>query len=193
MPSPDKLSKVETLRKQIASCKRCPLHRTRTNAVPGEGDVDAKILFIGEAPGQNEDLQGKPFVGRAGAVFDELLRSIKLTREQIYLCNILKCRPPGNRPPQADEIRACVGSLDIQIKTVNPQVIATMGNFATTYIFEKFGLPPAKISAVHGKVFSVGTPFGPQKVVPLFHPAVATYDASKMPVLLKDMKILNKN
>ena len=177
-------SKIDKLRAQVASCTRCPLHATRTNTVPGEGDANADIMFIGEAPGRSEDIQGKPFVGRAGGVFDQLLNSIGLTREQIYLCNILKCRPPNNRNPLAGEISACVGSLDLQIKIVDPKVIGTLGNFATTYIFEKFNVPPAKISSVAGRVIDVETPFGPKKIVPVFHPAVATYNVHKTDLLL---------
>lgn len=180
----EKQGKIEKLREQIAVCTRCPLHRTRTQTVPGEGGVGAKIMFIGEAPGRNEDLQGKPFVGRAGDIFDKLLASIGIARDEIYLCNILKCRPPNNRNPLSSEIRACVGSLDIQLKVVNPEVIGTLGNFSTTYIFEKFGIPPAKISAVAGRVIDVSTTFGPKKVIPVFHPAVATYDVHKLDLLL---------
>ena len=186
----EKVERIEKLRKKIAGCQRCRLHETRTHTVPGEGSVDAQIMFIGEAPGKNEDLQGKPFVGRAGNVFDKLLASIELTRQDIYLCNILKCRPPGNREPLSDEVQACVGSLDIQIKTINPQVIATMGRYATTYIFEKFSLPFVNISSVHGKILEAETPFGVKKIIPLFHPAVATYDPNKIEVLLKDFQIL---
>ena len=141
-------------------------------------------MFIGEAPGRNEDLQGKPFVGRAGDVFDTLLGSIGITRDQIYLCNILKCRPPNNRNPLSSEISACVGSLDVQIKVINPKVIGTLGNFATTYVFEKFNIPPAKISAVAGRVIEVETPFGSKKIVPVFHPAVATYNVHKTDLLI---------
>jgi len=181
----EKKFRIEKLRKQIAECTRCSLHQTRTNTVPGEGDVDADIMFIGEAPGRNEDLQGKPFVGRAGDVFDKLLKSINLTREQIFLCNILKCRPPENRNPLPNEINSCIGSLDIQIKIVNPKVIGTLGNFSTAYIFEKFNVPPAKISAVAGKVIDITTPFGPKKIIPVFHPAVATYDINKTDLLIE--------
>ena len=184
MDSQEKQLKIDKLRMQIASCTRCPLHITRTNTVPGEGDVNADIMFIGEAPGRNEDLQGKPFVGRAGDIFDKLLQSIGLTRGQIYLCNILKCRPPNNRNPLAGEISACVGSLDLQIKTINPKVIGTLGNFATTYIFDRYNVPPAKISSVAGRVIDVETPYGPKKIVPVFHPAVATYDVNKTDLLL---------
>ncbi len=176
--------RIDKLRTKIASCTRCALHEERTNTVPGEGDVNADIMFIGEAPGRNEDLKGKPFVGRAGDIFDKLLGSIGLTREQIYLCNILKCRPPKNRNPLASEISTCVGSLDLQIKIVNPKVIGTLGNFSTAYIFEKFNIPPAKISAVAGMVIDVETPFGPKKIVPVFHPAVATYNVHKTDLLI---------
>ncbi|HQP10731.1 MAG TPA: uracil-DNA glycosylase [Candidatus Omnitrophota bacterium] len=186
----EKQQKISQLRAQIAACIRCPLHKTRTNTVPGEGDVSAQIMFIGEAPGRNEDLQGKPFVGRAGDVFDKLLNSIGITRDQIYLCNILKCRPPENRNPLSSEISSCVGSLDLQIKIVSPKVICTMGNFATTYIFDKFQIPPAKISSVAGKIIAVETLFGSIKIVPLFHPAVATYDVNKTNLLIDQFQVL---
>ena len=188
----EQTQKIQKLRESIASCKRCALHETRTNTVPGEGDVNAAIMFIGEAPGRNEDEQGKPFVGRAGSIFDQLLESADLSREQIYLCNILKCRPPSNRNPLASEIQSCVGSLDIQIKTVNPTVIGTLGTFATTYVFEKFGIPVQKISAVAGHVFDVETPFGAKKIVPVFHPAVATYSPKKIDGLIQDFQIFKK-
>jgi len=185
----EKQQKIKNLRRKIAVCRRCPLHETRTHTVPGEGHANASILFIGEAPGRNEDEQGKPFIGRAGSVFDELLKSIKLTREKIYLCNILKCRPPDNRNPLSVEIEACVGNLDMQIQIVGPRIIGTLGNFATSYIFEKFGLPLQKISAVHGQTFDVKTEFGVKKIVPLFHPAVVTYNSTKLDVLIKDFKV----
>lgn len=188
----EKEKKLDKLVEQISQCRRCSLHKTRTNTVPGDGGIETDIMFIGEAPGRNEDLQGKPFVGRAGDVFDQLLESVGLTRQQIYLCNILKCRPPGNRNPLATEIRACVGSLDIQIKIISPKVIGTLGNFATTYIFEKFSVPPAKISSVAGKIIDVYTEFGPIKIVPLFHPAVATYNPSKITELKNDFAVFEQ-
>lgn len=184
-----KEKKIAELRVKIASCERCDLHQTRANTVPGEGDVNSPIMFIGEAPGKNEDLQGKPFIGRAGNVFSRLLESIGLTREDIYLCNILKCRPPNNRNPLSSEIQSCVGSLDQQIKIINPVVIGTLGNFSTTYIFQKFGLEPQKISSVVGKCFPVSTPFGEKVIIPTFHPAVATYNVHKMDTLINDFQI----
>ncbi|MCA9400497.1 MAG: uracil-DNA glycosylase [Candidatus Omnitrophica bacterium] len=186
------IQKIDRLKKQIAQCRRCDLHLTRTHTVPGEGDVEASIMLIGEAPGKNEDEQGKPFVGRAGGILDQLLSSVNLTRNDIYLCNILKCRPPNNRNPLASEIASCAGSLDIQIKIVDPRVIGTLGTFATAYIFEKFHLPPATISTVAGKKIEINTAFGPKIIVPLFHPAVATYNPTKIDVLKRDFKILKK-
>jgi len=185
-----KKEKIDKLRKQIAVCERCHLHQTRTHTVPGEGSLDAQIMFIGEAPGEKEDQLGQPFVGRAGAVLDKLLASIELKREDIYICNILKCRPPDNRNPLPDEIHACIGSLDLQIKLIDPLVIATLGKFATTYILEKFALPFSTISSVAGQVYKVDSSFGPKTIIPLFHPAVAMYDGSKYDRLLSDFKKL---
>lgn len=190
MNKKEKQDKLEKLIGQVAKCERCGLHSTRTNTVPGEGNINSKLMFIGEAPGSNEDKQGRPFVGRAGSVLDELLTSIQLKRKDVYICNILKCRPPENRNPLNDEISACVGSLDIQIKIIDPNVIATLGNFATMCILKKFDLEPQKISAVSGKVFHIKTPAGPRIIIPLFHPAVVTYNASKMGVLKKDFQVI---
>ena len=189
----DKAGKIARLREQIAGCRRCALHETRTLTVPGEGDPDADIMFIGEAPGRNEDRQGKPFVGRAGDIFDRLLASVELTRDQIYLCNILKCRPPNNRNPLVGEIQACVGSLDLQIKIVNPSVIGTLGNFATMYILEKFGIPLRKISELAGTSLAVESQFGPKRIVPLYHPAVATYSPTKIDTLLEHFQVFRES
>lgn len=184
-----KRQRILKLRQQIATCQRCALHETRTNTVPGEGDVNANIMFIGEAPGKNEDEQGVPFIGRAGNIFNRLLESVGMTRDDIYLCNIIKCRPPDNRNPQAGEIKACAGSLDIQIQVVDPLVIGTLGNFSTMYVLEKFGVPLQKISQLAGHVIDVDTAFGPKKILPLFHPAVATYSPKKIDVLLEHFQI----
>ena len=188
----NKQNQINILYEKISTCTRCSLHKTRIHTVPGDGTVETKIMFIGEAPGRNEDMQGKPFVGRAGGIFDRLLESIGIMREDIYLCNILKCRPPKNRNPLPSEIKACVGSLDLQIKIVNPSVIGTLGTFATAYIFDKFCIPSARISEVAGKVFDVETPFGSRKVVPVFHPAVATYNPSKIDLLKEHFKVFEQ-
>jgi DNA polymerase len=148
---------IEKLTKEIKNCKKCSLWKTRRNAVIGEGPLNSNIMFIGEAPGYNEDLQGKPFVGKAGKVFDELLESVTLQRKEVYIANILKCRPPNNRDPLLNEIKNCKNYLDRQISIIQPKVIVPLGNFASFYIFEKYNLKKEKISKVHGKSFSVRT------------------------------------
>jgi uracil-DNA glycosylase family 4 len=177
---------------RIKACKRCELYKTRTNPVVGVGSLSARILFVGEAPGYYEDVKGEPFVGRAGKVLDELLASIGLKREEVYIANVLKCRPPGNRNPLIEEIRACTPYLDAQLALIKPEIIATLGNFSLADIFDKFGLHAQKdkISKIHGTVFTVGTITGLVKIVPLYHPAVATYNPNMMETLLEDFKVL---
>jgi len=188
------MEKLEELKQKILSCKKCDLWKTRNKPVVGEGSENAEIMFIGEAPGFNEDLQGKPFVGKAGKIFDELLNSVNLKREKIYLTNILKCRPPENRNPQEREIKACSSYLDKQIEIINPKIICCLGNFATSYILNKFGLKNEiqGISKIHGKIFSISTLTGKVKIIPLYHPAVATYDNSMLNTLKKDFEKLKK-
>ena len=176
----------------VEKCKKCDLWKTRNNTVPGNGSINTDILFIGEAPGRNEDLQGKPFVGRAGKILDELIESIGLQRDQVYIANIIKCRPPQNRNPTKEEIDSCAGYLNKQIEIIQPKIIACLGSFATSYVFEKYGLKPVKISKVHGKTFSVDTVFGTIKIIPLFHPAVATYNINTKKVLIDDFKSLKQ-
>lgn len=173
---------------KIKNCKKCSLWRTRKNPVYGEGPLNAEIMFIGEAPGFNEDLQGKPFVGRAGKIFDELLNSIGLKREEIYITNILKCRPPENRNPAQEEIKACSPYLDKQIEIIKPKIICCLGNFATDYVMKKFGLGDEikGISKIHGEVFNVRNLFFTLKIIPLYHPAVAVYNPEMKKILLDD-------
>lgn len=176
----------------ISNCRKCDLYKTRTNTVPGDGNENADIFFIGEAPGRNEDIQGKPFVGRAGNVLDELLASINLSRKDIFIGNILKCRPPKNRNPYSSEIETCTPYLDKQIDIINPKVIVPLGNFATQYIFEKFNISKEKISKVHGKKFQIKTVTCEIIILPVFHPAVVTYNKNKMPMMKDDFqKILD--
>jgi uracil-DNA glycosylase family 4 len=178
------------LEEEIKECQRCELWKTRTNPVAGEGSLTAKVLFVGEAPGYYEDLKGRPFVGKAGKVLDELLGSVGLERSEVYIANVLKCRPPGNRNPTVAEIKACTPYLDAQVGIIEPTVIATLGNFSLGYIFDKFGLKADKISKLHGKVFKVSTIAGIKKIVPLYHPAVATYNPGMKEVLVDDFKEL---
>jgi DNA polymerase len=173
---------LEALREVIGDCHRCPLADTRTTLVFGVGDPRARLMFVGEAPGKNEDLQGEPFVGAAGKLLDELLGSIGMTRGDVYIANILKCRPPGNRNPEAREIETCTPFLDEQIRLIAPDVIATLGNFATRYILHT----ERSITGLRGRLFTVDG----RRVVPIYHPAAALYDKSKLDVLFEDFKRL---
>ncbi len=166
---------IESVARDIKNCKRCRLHEERTNTVPGIGSSDADIMFIGEAPGKNEDEKGEPFVGRAGELLDRLLDSVGLSREDVFIANVVKCRPPNNRNPRKDEIDACHPYLHRQIDLIKPKVICTLGNHATDSILGKTG-----ISKIHGKRFELDG----YTVVPLYHPAAGLYN----PNLVEDMK-----
>jgi len=189
------MSKEEDMGKiteAVENCRKCNLWKTRKNPVVGAGSLDSGILFVGEAPGYNEDLQGCPFVGRAGKILDELLESVGLKRDDVYIANILKCRPPDNRNPLKTEIESCTEYLNKQIEIIQPKIILPLGNFACSYIFEKFSLKYDKISNVHGKVFQMNTLMGTIKIIPLYHPAVATYNPNTKDTLLEDFKIIKK-
>ncbi len=181
---------IKQIEQDITNCRKCELWKTRTNPVVGEGAIDAHVMFIGEAPGYNEDIQGRPFAGRAGKVFDELLRSIGLEREAVYVGNILKCRPPDNRDPFDSEIKACTPYLDRQIMSIQPQVIATLGNFASSYVLGKFGLQAEKIGNIHGKIFRIKNLLFDARIIPLYHPAAATYNPNMKSVLMDDFKAI---
>ena len=184
---------INQLTQDVANCKKCELCKTRKNPVVGNGSLDSCVMFIGEAPGYHEDMQGVPFVGRAGKVFDELLQSIELKREEVYVCNILKCRPPDNRNPFDSEIKACTPYLDRQITTIKPKVIGTLGNFATSYILKKFGLEVEKIGKIHGKTFHIKNLLFDAKIIPVYHPAAATYNPNMKSVLMDDFKIIGSH
>jgi DNA polymerase len=162
----------ETL-KQIAvevnTCTKCELHHSRKRGVPGAGPANAEIMFIGEGPGFHENEQGLPFVGAAGKFLDELLTSINLKRSEVFITNVVKCRPPGNRDPQADELSACNEYLERQIQAINPKVIVTLGRFSMTRF-----LPNAKISNVHGQAMQIKG----RLVVAMYHPAAALHQRS---------------
>lgn len=173
---------LEELRERIGDCQRCPLARTRTNLVFGVGSPRARLMFIGEAPGRNEDLQGEPFVGAAGKLLDELLASIGLDRSEVYIANVLKCRPPGNRDPLPEEMEQCTPFLEEQVRLIDPEVIATLGNFATRHVLKT----QAGITRLRGRLFRVDG----RKVVPIYHPAAALYDRTKQDVLFEDFRRL---
>jgi DNA polymerase len=167
---------------EAASCERCALATTRTQVVFGAGSPDADLMLVGEAPGFHEDAQGVPFVGQAGALLDRLLGGIGLERSDVYVANVLKCRPPGNRDPLPEEIAACEGHLFRQLELVRPHVVATLGNFATKLLSGS----PLGITRVHGREQTVT--IGTSRVVlyPLYHPAAALYTPSMLEVLEQD-------
>lgn len=171
---------LEEIAAQVSACRACSLCETRTNVVFGEGDPHARVLIVGEAPGKNEDLQGRPFVGAAGKFLDELLDAAGLKREEVFIANVLKCRPPSNRNPQAAEIEACAPFLREQTKAIDPEVIVTLGNFATQFILRT----GTGITQLRGSVQRAGR----FTVMPVFHPAAAIYDRSKRDVLLSDFE-----
>ncbi len=178
----DSLEKIE---KEIKGCKKCPLYKTRKNAVPGGGGFQRRIMFVGEAPGRREDELGRPFVGAAGKFLDELLASIGLSRKDVYITNIVKCRPPGNRDPTDEEIKLCSPYLDRQIAVMKPRIICPLGRFSAKYILEKFGFEMDKISRVQGRVFE-----GEFLILPMYHPAAALYHQDLKNELYKSFEVL---
>jgi uracil-DNA glycosylase len=167
---------------EVAGCTKCRLAEGRTQVVFGLGDPSADLMFVGEAPGFHEDQQGKPFVGQAGKLLDTLLAGIGLGREQVYVANVLKCRPPGNRDPQPDEIEACEGHLFRQISMIEPKVVATLGNFATKLLSGK----PTGITRVHGAEQEATLGGRSVLLYPLYHPAAALYTPAMLKVLEAD-------
>ncbi len=167
---------------QVRACQLCRLSQSRTMAVPGEGPDQAEIMFIGEGPGFHEDHQGRPFVGAAGKFLEELLTSIGLDRSQVYITNLVKCRPPGNRDPRDDELEACTSTyLDRQIEAINPKVIVTLGRFSMARYF-----PNARISSVHGRA----QPVNGRLVVPMYHPAAALHQPALRSAIEADFQRL---
>ena len=160
---------LEQIAREVSVCERCMLHHSRKLAVPGEGPTNADILFIGEGPGFYENEQGRPFVGAAGKYLEELLAKINLKREDVFIANVIKCRPPSNRDPLPDELAACSDYLERQIQAINPKVIVTLGRFSMARF-----LPNAKISDIHGQSFKIKG----RLVVPMFHPAAALHQPS---------------
>jgi DNA polymerase len=173
---------LEEVAAQVQSCQLCRLAQARTNAVPGEGPDDAEIIFVGEGPGFHEDQQGRPFVGAAGNFLEELLASIGLAREDVYITNLVKCRPPGNRDPHEDELDTCTSHyLDRQLEAINPKVIVTLGRFSMERYF-----PNEKISRIHGQPRQLGG----RLIVPMYHPAAALHQPSLRDVVQEDFSKL---
>jgi DNA polymerase len=178
----ESLTELEVFGREVAGCTRCRLAQGRTQVVFGVGDQHADLMFVGEAPGFHEDKQGYPFVGQAGKLLDTLLAGIGLDRGRVYIANLLKCRPPGNRDPAPDEIEACEGHLFRQIELIRPRVVATLGNFATKLLSGK----PAGITRVHGTEQEVTLGGSRVLLYPLYHPAAALYTPAMLKVLEED-------
>jgi uracil-DNA glycosylase family 4 len=178
----DVLAALGALRAEVEACTRCDLHGTRTRAVPGEGDAAADLMFVGEAPGYHEDQQGRPFVGQAGRLLEQLLASIGLSREQVFIANVLKSRPPNNRDPRPDEIAACQPYLWRQIELIRPKVVCTLGNHATKLLTGN----PAGITRVHGQPQATVINGVDLYLYPIFHPAAALYTPAMLTTLKED-------
>jgi uracil-DNA glycosylase family 4 len=175
---------LEALEALAQECRGCELCQTRTNLVFGTGNPHARVMIIGEAPGKNEDLQGEPFVGKAGQMLNDLLDIAGLKREDVYIANVLKCRPPGNRDPRPEEIQACADFLREQTRTIDPEFIVTLGNFATKFILKT----DVGITRLRGTMHQAGR----FKVMPIFHPAAAIYDRTKRQYLEEDFARLGR-
>jgi uracil-DNA glycosylase family 4 len=185
-PEEEKINEMLKIINEINNCTKCPLHKYRTNPVPGEGPLNAKIMFIGEAPGRNEDLQGKPFVGRAGELLDYLLSLAGLKREEVYITNVVKCRPPNNRDPRPEEISSCLPYLKRQIRIIEPRIIVCLGRFAGYTIFNLAHIKWEGMYRTHGKVYSAVVEGVPVKLVATFHPASAFYKKEVRALLEED-------
>ena len=189
---------LRAIKDEVVNFDSSPLakERVRNGVFPviGEGSHTAKIMFVGEAPGKNEAVTGRPFAGAAGRVLNELLASAGIPREDVYITNVVKDRPPHNRDPLPEEIALYAPFLDRQIDIIQPNVLATLGRFSMAYIMEKFGLGMhlTSISKIHGREFTAEASYGPIAVIPLFHPAAALYNQSSKADMLADFQVLKK-
>jgi uracil-DNA glycosylase family 4 len=178
-----KAEKLKEIAGRVSKCTRCSLYKGATQAVPGDGNPEAKVMFIGEGPGFHEDKQGLPFVGAAGKLLDKLLQLVKLERKEVFIGNVIKHRPPGNRDPLPEEIEACRPFLDEQIQAIKPKIIVTLGRFS----MNKF-LPGEKISQIHGQARYVNFLGSRYIILPMYHPAAALRSAKIMEEVKEDFK-----
>ncbi len=181
---------MDEIAEKIKICKQCPLYQTRHNAVPGEGNYNSPVIFIGEAPGEVEDLHGKPFIGKAGQLFSKILQSVQIKRKDVFITNMVKCRPPGNRNPSKTEIETCLPYLESQIALINPRIIVTLGNIPTRFLLES----QEGITKLRGQWFGWT---GGIKIFPMFHPSFLlrheeTTPGSPKDLTWKDIKELKK-
>ncbi len=181
-------SDYELLVLEILNCTKCPLYTSRTKAVPGEGSLNAKLMFVGEAPGRNEDLEGRPFVGSAGKLLDSLLTLIGIERSQVYITNVVKCRPPDNREPLDDEVKACNPYLRKQISMIRPKVIVALGRIAGRTLYEMAGLKWSSIRVARGRIERVKVGDVNVSLVVTYHPAAALYNPGLREELEEDFK-----
>ncbi|ADN51326.1 type-4 uracil-DNA glycosylase [Vulcanisaeta distributa] len=175
----------------MLNCTKCKLHKSRRRVVPGEGPLNAKIMIIGEAPGEREDEEGRPFVGAAGQLLTKLLNNVGIRREEVYITNVVKCRPPNNRDPEPDEIEACRPYLITQILMIRPQIIICLGRHSAREILTMAGYPEksvSNISSIRGKVFNVKLGDLNVKVLPTYHPAAALYNPRLRGVIEEDLR-----
>jgi uracil-DNA glycosylase family 4 len=181
---------LEAIASEIIVCPKCRLSKARKKAVPGEGKPDSQIMLIGEGPGRSEDVEGRPFVGQAGKLLETLLSEADLSRENVFICNVVRCRPPRNREPLPDEVQACTPYLDRQIGVIQPKVIVTLGNCSTAYIFSKAKLHFSGITRARGR-FHEASILGVQVTLfPTFHPAAGLYSARYKEHLVRDFQLL---
>lgn len=193
---PDRTEKLRAIRDEVIALIASPLYeeriRTKAHPVIGEGSHWARMMFIGEAPGKNEALSGRPFVGAAGKILNELLVAAGIARESVYITNIVKDRPPFNRDPLPEEISVYGPFLDRQIALIQPDILVPLGRYAMGYIMNAYGLQDQvrPISALHGRIFDAHASHGPIRIIPLYHPAVCVYNPSTKSVLLEDIRAL---
>jgi len=187
-----KLQRMRLLSGRADACTLCGLSGSRSRVVVGSGSLDASIVLVGEAPGRKEDETGLPFVGSAGKLLDRLLAEAGLGRDDVFITNIVKCRPPGNRRPKRPEVEPCEPYLDEQLSIIMPRVVAPMGNSPLTYFQGRYGLPRRVVGDVHGEAFTVRESWGEVTLIPLYHPAAAIYNRRLLKELEEDMRKLSR-
>lgn len=185
------MEELKLLEDEIRGCVKCPLHKSRTNPVPGEGSRKSGLMFVGEAPGFNEDRQGRPFVGAAGKLLTELIEDILgLRRDEVYITNVVKCRPPHNRDPLPEEIEACAPYLERQVSILRPKVIVALGRHSALHFLSKAGIGAEGIMAVRGRFYRIRYAGASLEVFPTLHPAAALYNPGNRDVIVEDFKRL---
>lgn len=186
-------SELESIAREIYECKKCRLWSNRRKPVPGDGNPRAEVMLIGEAPGYREDVEGKPFVGAAGKLLDQLLKISKLNRSEVFITNVVKCRPPNNRDPLEDEINSCSSYLDRQIIAIKPKLIVCLGRHASSYVLRRGGIDVfLNMASLRGKTFIVNYEGLKILVIPTYHPAAALYNPKVKAFLIEDFKLISE-